>query len=254
MEEIKNKSNESNQKDYKERFEFVLTTGGNIICQRYFKINNFNPTSLKSYELTSAIRNCAAVIDRDLRDKTHEYLSIYAPKTFSSVTEMHEYLSKKENQNRMVRGEGIVVKGNTETDYIYANNGEVKELGYKFDDNELTSNTMEENKTTYKFAFKVDGKETCAIEWDGYYPKFVRDKIDLSNKRGKFDDDDTDHLTFEQYLLYRMVKGKSDLVYGLIKNICYACSYQDKKYYTTDSEDIMECWSSESRQLLYNIM
>ena len=34
-------------KDYKERFEFELTVGNNIICQRYFRINNFNPTSLR---------------------------------------------------------------------------------------------------------------------------------------------------------------------------------------------------------------
>lgn len=251
---MKRKSNEPAERDYKERFEFVLTTGGNIICQRYFKINNFNPASLKSYELTSAVRNCAAVINRDLNDKTHEYLSIYAPRIFSTVQEMEDYLSKPKNQIGMTQGEGIVVKSNQETDYIYIGEGQTKEMGYKFDDGELTTNTVEENKTTYRFAFKVDGRDACVIEWDGYYPKFVRDKIDLSNKRGKFDESDVDRLTFEQYLLYRMVKGKNDLVYGLIKNICYACSYQDKLYYTTDVDDIMSCWNAESKNLTFNIM
>ena len=72
MGDFKQRSTEST-KDYKERFEFVFTTEGNIICQRYFRINNFNPAALRSYELTNAIRRCAAIIDRDLKDKTQIY-------------------------------------------------------------------------------------------------------------------------------------------------------------------------------------
>lgn len=248
------KSNNELQRDYKERFEFVLTTGGNIICQRYFRINNFNPVSLRSYELTSAIRTCASVIDRDLKNKTQTYLEIYAPRTFDTEEEMINYIADEKHFSRMTIGEGLVVRGNSETDYVLCPDNTAKPLGYKFDDGELTNNNIENNKTTYKFAFKVDGREVCSIEWDGYYPKFVRDKIDLSNKRGKFDGDNTYHLTFEQYLLNAMVKGKSDLVYGLIKNICYACSYPDGKFYTTDVDDLFECWNHDSKKLLYNML
>lgn len=252
------KSNES-VRDYKERFEFVLTTGGNIICQRYFRINNFNPTSLRSYELTSAIRKCASIIDKDLKDKTMTYLEIYAPRTFSSEKEMNDYISDETNFSKMTVGEGLVVRGNTETDYVLCPNKTAKPLGYKFDDGELTSNSINDNKTTYKFAFKVDGREACSIVWDGYYPKFVRDKIDLSNKRGRFDGEDAYYLTFEQYLLNAMVKGKSDLVYGLIKNICYACSLPEPENgeetnYTVDKEDFFECWNHDSNRLLYNVL
>lgn len=240
-------------KDYKERFEFVLTTGGNIICQRYFRINNFNPVSLRSYELTSAIRTCAAIIDRDLKDKTQTYLEIFAPRVFSTEEEMKNYIANDKNFAKMTIGEGLVVTGNKETDFVLCPNKVVKPLGYKFDDGELTENFMELNKATYRFVFKVDGREACAIEWDGYYPKFVRDKIDLSNKRGKFEGEDLDHLTFEQYLLNAMVKNKSDLVYGLIKNICYACSYPEGKTYTTEIENIFDAWNEDSHKLSYNI-
>lgn len=252
MVDFKQKSTESQQKDYKERFEFVFTTEGNIICQRYFRINNFNPTALRSYELTNAIRRCASIIDRDLKDKTQIYLSIYAPRVFESEKEMEEYIAKDENFAKMTVGEGLVVRGNSETDFVLCKNKTAKALGSKFDDGELTEIGAEVNKTTYKFAFKVDGKEACSITWDGYYPKFVRDKIDLSNKRGKFADDDTEHLTFEQYLLYMMVKDKTDLVYGLIKNICYACSYPESTDYTVDVDDIFDCWNHDSARLLYN--
>lgn len=242
MAEIKKQSNEP--RDYKERFEFVLTTGGNIICQRYFRINNFNPKSLGSYELTSAVRHCASVIDNDLKDKTAIYLQRFAPTSFSTYEEMVEFV--KNNQNRFSLGEGLVVRGNDKTDYAYDGNGKVKELGFKFDDGEITENDVESNKSTYKFTFKVDGRDACVVSWDGYYPKFVRDKIDLSNKRGKFDEEDIDHLSFEQYLLYKMVEGRSDLVYGLIKSICNACSYQNNGDYTTTIDGIVEDWNNDS--------
>lgn len=244
MTEIK-KSVES--KDYKERFEFELTVGNNIICQRYFRINNFNPTSLRSYELTDAIRRCVATIDYDLQDKTNAYLEMYAPKIFASVDEMVEFITNPYNYHRLSLGEGLVVRGDKNTDYFYTGKGVgYQALGYKFDDGELTEASSEENKTTYKFAFKVDGRECCSVIWDGYYPKFVRDKIDLSNKRGKFETDDVNRLSFEQYLLYKMVQGKSDLVYGLIKNICQACSNPDNKAYTTSQEDIQDAWNARN--------
>lgn len=180
-------------RSYKERFEFELTVGNNIICQRYFRIANFNPKSLQSYELTDAIRKSVSIINTDLKNKTQAYLEMYAPMVFNSISEMTEYFKNPHNVMRMTLGEGIVVKGNKVTDYVYTENGP-KELGYKFDDGELTEISPEVSKVTYKFAFKVDGEERCAMIWDGYYPKFVRDKIDISNKRGRFDGDDVNRL------------------------------------------------------------
>lgn len=250
MSEIK-KSREP--KDYKERFEFELTVGNNIICQRYFRINNFNPKSLRSYELTDTIRRCVALIDRDLKDKTHTYLEMYAPKIFNSKEEMLNFVSNPENDNRLTIGEGLVVKGDNKTDYAYDGKGSIIELGYKFDDGELSESSPESNKMTYKFAFKVDGREACVVTWDGYYPKFVRDKIDLSNKRGKFEGEDINRLSFEQYLLYKMVKDKNDLVYGIIMDICHTCSFTDNKDYTSSVDDILNGWNDTNNRALWRI-
>lgn len=241
-------------RNYKERFEFELTVGENIICQRYFRINNFNPKSLKSYELIEALRKCVTTIDNDLKMKTQAYLEMYAPLVFETEEEMRKQLSNPEYYNTLTLGEGIVVKGNKTTDYVLGADGEAKELGYKFDDGELTENTAEMNKVTYKFAFKVDGVEVASMIWDGYYPKFVRDKIDLSNKRGKFEGDDPSRLSFEQYLLYKMVKGKSDLIYGIIMHICTACSYADNGDYTTKSNEIIKKWNDSRVRQTYRII
>ena len=248
---LETKKQSSEPRDYKERFEFVLTTGGNIICQRYFRINNFNPKSLGSYELTSALRHCAAVIDGDLKDKTAIYLEYFAPKTFNSVEEMEKFVADETNRHRFSKGEGLVVRGNSVTDYAYVGDGKVKALGFKFDDGELTTNDAESNKTAYRFTFKVDGRDACSVEWEGYYPKFVRDKIDLANKRGKFAEEEIDRLSFEQYLLYKMVEGRNDLVYGLIKSICSACSNQYNADYTTTVDGIVNGWNNDSAAAAY---
>lgn len=242
MTEIKKQSNEP--RDYKERFEFVLTTGGNIICQRYFRINNFNKESLKSYDLTAAVRHCVAAIDKDLKDKTAVYLSRFSPRIFNTVEEMSNYVEG--HANEFILGEGIVVRSDNKTDYFYCGDGKFKAIGSKFDDGELSANSADMNKTTYVFTFKVDGRDVCTCQWDGYYPKFVRDKIDLSNKRGKFPEEDIDRLSFEQYLLYKMVEGKSDLVYGLIKTICQACSYPNSEDYITTTDEIISEWNNDS--------
>ena len=104
----------------------------------------------------------------------------------------------------------------------------------------ITEKTAMLAQNENKFAFKVDGRETCSIVWDGYYPKFVRDKIDLSNKRGKYDTEDASRLSFEQYLLYKMVQGRNDLVYGLIKNICQVCSLEEGRKYTVRKNKVLE--------------
>ena len=88
---------------------------------------------------------------------------------------------------------------------------------------------------TYKFAFLDSGREVCSTVWTGVYPRFVRNSIDLSNKRGKLDQSDIYRVGFEQYILYKLVEGRSDLVWKLVKEICYTCSEVDD-FYTVSSE------------------
>lgn len=218
-------------KDYKERFEFKLTVDNNIICQRYFRINNFNPVSLKSHNLSDVITDCVNTIDNDLKQKTNTYLEIFSPMYFNSYEEMEKYFANPVNRSRMSLGQGIVVKGHPH-DYAWGVNG-VKGIDLKFDDGELYENKTN-NSAIYKFAFLVDGKEVCTRIWEGRYPKYIRNSIDLANKRGKQLDEDIYHLSFEQYLDYQIVKGKTDLVWGLIKDICVVCSYRDSDDYVLE--------------------
>ena len=224
-------------RDYKERFEFIFTVGGNIICQRYFKINNFNPISLSSLELVNTIRDCGKLIDNDLKDKTNRYLSVSAPQTFKTEKEMFEYYKDGKHKDTIRIGHGIAIADPKAPNYVWGKNETPVPLPEKFDkDGEFTTPVSEDDVVMYKFAFYDEGVEVCSTFWNGIYPKYVRNSIDLSNKKGKLTEgEDPSKLGYESYLLYKMVEGKEDIVYKIIKDICFTCSSQDDSWYTTTS-------------------
>ena len=234
-------------RDFKDRFEFKLTMKNkedgseNIICQRYFKINFYNPTVANSFDLAYAIRDCARMIDEDLKSKSLKYLEIFSPMYFDTVEQMNAYYTSAKNRARMHMGEGIIVKENAEHAYFW-NGKEPVELDYRFNDGDLGAKLTDTDSVEYKLAFYDYGidfatnnrpKELCSTVWTGIYPKYVRNSIDLSNRRGRVDEEDLSKLSFEQYLMYKLVEGRQDLVFHTIKNICQVCSQQDDDWYET---------------------
>lgn len=223
---------------FKERFEFRLTVGDDIICQRYFRIGNFNPLSLKSMELADTIRACAETIDRDLKSKSLTYLEIFAPRIFATMEEFDRYIEDEYNRKSLVRGEGVVIRDVKDHDFAWNGEDKLVPLDFKFEDGEFSEPLTEDDYVTYKFAFLDYGREVCSATWVGVYPRFVRNSIDLSNKRGKLDPADIYRVGFEQYILYKIVEGRNDLVWRLVKDICYTCSELDNFYtITTEFKD-----------------
>lgn len=235
-------------RDFKERFEFKLTVGDIIICQRYFKINNFNQLSFSSVELADVMRYLANMIDSDLKDKSQVYLEIMAPRIFNTETEMYDYFSNPENRNGIRGGHGIVVKDNLEYDYAWKEvrdasgnvvGGTPMPLTFKFDDGEFGRALTDEDFIEYKLTLIDNGKdmntpkEVMSTVWTGVYPKYVRNSIDLSNKRGRFENVDVLTLGFDQYLIYKIFNGRHDLIYRIIKEIQVTCSNSDNAWYTT---------------------
>ena len=221
---------------FKERFEFRLTVGEDIICQRYFRIGNFNPISLKSNELMDTIRGCAHTIDQDLKSKSLIYLQIFTPRIFNTMEEFEKYIANENHRNTLVRGEGVVIRNVKDHDFAWNGVDGLVSLDFKFEDGEFSEPLTDEDYVTYKFAFLDYGREVCSATWVGVYPRFVRNSIDLSNKRGKLDQDDIYRVGFEQYILYKLVEGRSDLVWKLVKDICYTCSDSNDSAYTIVNE------------------
>lgn len=55
------------------RFEFLLTLGGNIIIQRFFYVNDFNPQSKSSVDLYYCVSDICDEITSDLVIKSSNY-------------------------------------------------------------------------------------------------------------------------------------------------------------------------------------
>lgn len=221
---------------FKERFEFRLTVGDDIICQRYFRIGNFNPISLRSNELADTIRGCAEAIAKDLKSKSLTYLEIFAPRIFNTMEQFEKYIEDEKNRKTLNCGEGVVIREVKDHDFAWNGEDKLVPLDFKFEDGEFSEPLTNEDYVTYKFAFLDNGREVCSSIWEGVYPRFVRNSIDLSNKRGKIDPADLYRVGFEQYILYKLVEGRNDLVWKLVKEICYTCSESDDSYYTITSD------------------
>jgi hypothetical protein len=56
------------------KFEFVLYINGNIICQRYFSVKNYNKDVKHSMDLKWCVDECVRIIQEDLMNKSRDYL------------------------------------------------------------------------------------------------------------------------------------------------------------------------------------
>lgn len=211
----------SNNLRMKERFEFILTVNDNIICQRYFKINNVNEESLRSINLKETIDICVDMIHQDLVSKSRVYIAMTSPYVFNTMQDF-------EKSNRtFIDGDTIYFK-DTGVDYTWFSN-KLNKCETKLENTEYVD-TIVPWESTFKFSFLDNGKEIISKIWDGsVYPKIVRNGVDLSNKKGKFDKSVMLQLNTDNTLLYHMVNDKQDLVFKIIKEIYDTCVFTNKK-------------------------
>ncbi len=221
--------------DYKERFEFVLTCGENILCQRYFKLfGPFREASLRSFDLAYTLRECATMIDNDLKEKSNIYLKYMAPKIFDNEEAMKEYFKDEKHCKEMVKGEGIILRKPSTVQYVWTPNGpkvskEIFDIYYEW----ATPLDEDVDVKTYKLSFLDNGREVCSTIWEGIYPRFVRNSIDLMNNRRNLEESNPFAVGLKEYLYYRMSEGKQDLAWAIIKKLSAVCSYENPSDYTT---------------------
>lgn len=65
----------SNQQMDITKFEFLLSLGGNIVCQRFFNVKDHNPQARRSMDMHYYIKNICEEISEDLKIKTSDYMS-----------------------------------------------------------------------------------------------------------------------------------------------------------------------------------
>lgn len=231
MSEIRQKERKR-PSDYKERYEFRLMIGNNIICQRYFRIYDFNPLSLGSLELTNTMRACAQMIDEDLKSKTRVYMWHIAPLVFNTEEEMYGWFADPDKKASVRVGETVAIRDEKAPEYMW--DGEkLVVCDKKICDSTFTSTLTDADRITCKLGFYIDGREVISTTFEGVYPFFIRRNIELSNTRGKFEGEDKSKLGFDSYILNCLVVDRPDLIKKIVKELCTVCSETDNDYYTT---------------------
>ena len=108
------------------------------------------------------------------------------------------------------------------------------------ENDEFVSPLIEPWACTFKFVICDNKREVISKIWDGYaYPKYIRDKVDLSNKNVKvvnkegqsfiYDKEtffkvNEGRLSFEYEVLKSMISDKQDVLLQITKKICEVCS------------------------------
>mgnify|MGYP000212042379 CR=1 FL=1 len=126
-------------------FEFVLNINGNIICQRFFNIHNFNEDVIDSLEMKELLNSIAGtnngewgeygIIPSFLKERSCEYLQFF-----------------EDNQH----------------------------LSYKNRDND---SSIWDKEDVYSFEIKIDGVVVGVTQFDGNtFPPKIRYKVNLKHK------------------------------------------------------------------------
>lgn len=259
MEEENKKENvRLNNLLFKERFQFILQINDDIVCQRFFKINGLNYEALDSEEMKLVMDEVVQMIQNDLVSKSRVYDWFTLPSPIK-LTGFGKHFDEYND------GEKRYILSNHEYDEVLkCENGEVISktyMPYTDDglDTFIDNDRPQENEFIFKFSFLFDDKVMYERIWDGnVYHKFVRNGVDLTNSNLSYKDKDQANLPFFLSIIKGMVEDKVDLIYHIIKKICYTLSssytdddneytkkmnYGDKTYYcSTYNRDYVNGW------------
>lgn len=243
---------------WKERHQFVLSANGNIICQRYFKVNGFNPNSLHSVELLDTVRDIVDMIKADLVSKSRVYTGI-------TMTKRSKLTGFYEGEELSYSDRGLICSDKYEGE-IELSNGVV--LNKTYIENDMTED-VDDEPFEFKFSYLFDDKLVCEEIWDGtVYPKYIRNSVDLSNSNSSYKYTDPMRMTFSQQMTKHLNEGRIDLIYTIIRMFCDTLSnnvdedgnssekeytsemeYGDKTYYCTAyPREYVKGWANAVRQ------
>lgn len=232
--EIKKENKQFENSLYKERFQFILQINDNIICQRFFRINGFSYDALESAELKNVMDDVVTMIQNDLVSKSR----IYDWYTQNSPLKLTGFVNNIDEYTPVERN--FILSG-TEDAELKCENGNIITKTYfrspdVAEDVYIDTERPDFNEFVFKFSFLFDDKVFYERVWDGnVYPKYVRNSVDITNSDVMYRDKDPLSLHFNLAIIRYMTVDKVDLVYHIIKKICYTLSSaftDDKNEYT----------------------
>ena len=212
----------------KERFEFIFSVNGNIICQRYFRINGFNERSLGSVQLMEALWDCQRAIHKDLIEKSKIYLELTSPQIFKDKEEMAKWVEK---QPFKLDHPSFVILRDCEDVFVW-DGSVMKPYDKQFNRWDYLGESND-TTTVLKLAFLDNGEEIRSISWNGNeYPRFVRTNIDISNSKNKYESE-ANFSPYEAAIVNEFIKDRDDIIPYIMRTLTYACvGTENRKYFS----------------------
>lgn len=229
---IEKKTTENANEVRSERFEFVLTVNGYIVCQRYFRIGGFKERSLSSVQLTEAVEHCVDMINKDLAEKSNIYNWYMAPQVFQNREEMNAWVEKshKGETFKLPNPQFVILRDSEE---VFNWDG-VNMLPYDkpFDRADYVGESA--TPCILKFAFLDNKKEIRSFTWDiaKICPRFVRNNIDLSNSKNKYKGEGV-FAPIEEFIVDKYITSMSSIIPKILGTLSSACSLDNASEYTT---------------------
>lgn len=225
----------ANNETFKERFQFILYSNDNIVCQRYFRIIGYNNDAIGSVELFDALEQCVNAIKEDLRKKSFVYQSIVNNNPTKATGFVNDVVEIK---NPKIWNPDVLLLGRKVDETVVLSDGRVieKEFIEHFYDVDTLYGENEELKPwdiTFKFEFRVDERPVYERIWDGtVYPKHIRNSVDLANTGSDMDPSKVYLNSIDGVLQYIKI-GRPNLIYQVIKQIISVMSgghYEGNKF------------------------
>lgn len=228
---------------WKERHQFVLSANGNIICQRYFKVNGFNPSALRSVELYYTFREAVQMIKDDLVSKSRIYTGI----TANNRSKLTGFYSGDD----LTMDDWCLICSSSIDGNIPLSNGVVVNKSF------VDFNNTEEEETNepfeFKFSYLYDDKVMYEEVWDGtVYPRYIRNSVDLSNSNASYKYADPMRMSFVQQMTKYLTEGRGDLIYAIIKKFCNTLSDNIDENGVTSEKDYTYVLNYGSRTFVCN--
>lgn len=239
----------ANNEAFKERFQFILYSNDNIVCQRYFRIIGYNNDAVGSVELFDALEWCVNAIKEDLWKKSFVYQSIVN----NNPTKATGFVNDVDNFSDACLvasfGEGTVtLSDGRKVEKSFITHGESQVFDQKTNEwvtkKETSDEIYGESESlkpwdhTFKFEFRVDERPVYQRIWDGtVYPKHIRNSVDLANT-GSDLDPSTVYLNSIDGVLQYIKIGRPNLIYQIIKKIISVMSggHYEANRFVSDKE------------------
>lgn len=148
------------------KFEFILLINGNIICQRYFSVKDYNEDIVNSMELKYCIENCVELITGSdvfhhpdtLRAKTEKYMW----ETYNPYLDEYPLPERKENEEEDIFSFQIKVDNRIVIETAFSGNIYPPKVRYSVDIRRLIPKIVNEIQNTLCEDCPIDSY--CGIE------------------------------------------------------------------------------------------